>query len=288
MSDTHFGIGPMTAARKQVWADDLAYIRRTGLVVRGHIVMGDITNDAGGAGGWTGPSPYIGVQDLEAIAFYNANMSEVPFYFVNGNHDMGNDVNGTLRDPDVTAHAQGMPGRNFVVDMDVLRFIFVSPPGIQGNGQPVPLSSGDIAWIAAQAAASTLPCAIVCHYALKDTVQDSGNIQNYLSPAVDIATMMASTPQIVAWISGHTHRSLDNNIYTTATYGSHKIACVDASGICYTIPEGSTFYFARICSLYLNVIENRLEFRYRDHGAGTWVPAGPLLHEQKRVFSFDF
>lgn len=290
LSDTHFGIAAMTSDRKQVLADDLAYLRRTGLTVSAHVVIGDITNDAGGSGGWTGPAPYIGVQDTEAVNYFTANMNDAPWYFAVGNHDIGNDASGSLRPPDRTAHSLGLPGdvANYVVDLDAMRLIFTCPDGgLNGDGSMVPFTSTRLDWIAARAAESTRPCAVVCHWNLQNTVTDSTSFQNYCSPPSSVAAMLAASPNIKAWLSGHTHRSMDNNIAVSATFGSHKIACIDASAIAYTTPEGSTDHFTRVCSLYLNVrAGDRIEVRYRDHGAGAWVPAGPNLNEQQRVYTF--
>lgn len=294
IGDTQFGIASMTPWRKQIWAEDMERLHPT-LNLAAHLQMGDVTENVGGASaGYTAPG-YFGQEDAEALAYFNAHLNTAPWYAAVGNHDIGQGPTYS-RPPDKAAEAWGMPAANYVVDTPAARLIFICPDDglvvIDGYGHASPFTEARLNWIATQASgAGSKPVVLICHWSLAYTVNGIGlpgqhSTNNaFFQAKVDgeIRTMLADVPQIKGWLSGHTHSPLDApSLVTPLAVGGHTIAAVNASATCYTGTSGS-FPFSKIATLYMTVLDDQLDFRFRDHGAGLWVAAGP--EQDKRVWS---
>ena len=84
-------------------------------------------------------------------------------------------------------------------------------------------------------------------------------------------TMIAACPNLVAWVSGHTHSRVDEvDIVKSMTYGSVTIAAVAASSPALLNP-GEGVGVDRVATCLLRVLPGSVEVRYRDHGNHQWL-----------------
>lgn len=273
IGDTHFGSPEMSGGggrRKNIWAADLA--NPVGMLPESvvHVVVGDLTD-----GRLVPPGAGAGVEDTEAVAFMDAAYGSGNWISAVGNHD----VFGT-RTPDQAAAAWGMPGANSVHDYDTFKIIRIMSEGIADNLiEMQPFTESRLLWLDSQlTAAGDTPCLIVCHWSLYDTVQagyassPSTNTGWYAYHDADIRAVLAEHHNAAAWLSGHTHSTLDlEGIVSAVPVGNHTVCAVNASSPAYSA-DGSGR--SQLPTMYLTVTDNEIDVRFRDHGAGTWTWAG--------------
>lgn len=259
--------------------DDLTY----GDVPDGveHVFLGDITN-VGSAG------------EDAAFQAWAATLPGNKHYII-GNHDVGQDLN--TRTPDQWATAYGTPGgtANYVQDLDIgVRLIAVTFDTIPADATTIRLSDATLSWLDAQlTAAGSTPCFVACHAPLYDTVGGDTALM-YTSttagffvlggtsaPATDsqpILDLLASHPNAVAWLSGHTHSPIEApSIVTGLTVGGRVLAAINTSAVVYT---GKTQpHYGTPLSPYVNYDGDRIRVWWRDHFRKRWTapygsPAG--------------
>lgn len=221
------------------------------------------------------------VADLpEGVAF-----EEVP-----GNHDLVGGIPTGSPDTKTTAQWAAIMGRaggakNKVVDLgDRVRVLLLAPTA-DSTGVTTPLTrllldEDDIAWVDARCSETDRQVVIAFHAPLFETVGplDGSAFSTYdpaerwcAHPIADIEAMIARHPNLVAWVAGHTHsRTTEVDVTCSRTYGDVTIAAVSACSPATSNPDAG-FRGNRISGCLLTVLPDRVEVRYRDHGAGQWL-----------------
>lgn len=217
-------------------------------------------------------------------------------YPVLGNHDVGNVASGEpgFRTPAAAAAALGMPAKDYVVDLGFAALIVLGQDAVYGSSICVYFDD-TLDWLDAQLLANPdKPCIVAAHAPLKNTVRcvltangiggtsahwgwyaiDESSF-NALNPATAsdaaIRAVLADNVNATAWISGHTHSVLQApDIVKQESIGGRNFLTLTASSI---TPPG---YDAThpVVSAFLTVLDDRMEVRWRNHGAHQWVGAG--------------
>lgn len=216
-----------------------------------------------------------------------------PWWAVMGNHDIANE--GVTADPAsatpaLWASRLGYPAPSYTVDLPGLRLVMFSPSEQPSNYEAV--SPAGLAWLDEAIGGTTNPVFVCCHFSLHGTHQYTDSIPWYIRTATvpgdssEILDVLAAHPNVQAWISGHLHSLVDSpDLVTAVDLGGHRLAAINASCIWYCQPPPSPYPLdARetINTLYVTLLDDRIEVRVRDHGAGQWAaPNG------RRVFSVN-
>jgi hypothetical protein len=208
------------------------------------------------------------VQDAGVVALLD--QLDGPWRPTVGNHDTWSGRSG-----DDAGAAWGY-GKNYVYDAGIAVVIFVGPDQCPNGTAYVELSATTLLWLDEQLTTyRTRPCLVCCHAPLYDTVQQgfgSTSSDWQIHPRTEIETLLAShAGQKVAWISGHVHTpTTDPGIAVAKTYGSARVLAINSSAIHYV---GTTSEFTDpIRTLFLTFTRTGVQVRFRDHGAGVWVP----------------
>lgn len=217
-----------------------------------------------------------------------------PLAMVPGNHDLiGTGTSGGVPDiftPEQWATyyaAYGVTGRDYVIDVPDtdLRILCVSPAA-NPAADPLPLRMAIddtvLAWCDARISETTRRCLIVHHAPLMDTILAKPGVP-YTSAYTTSTTanwyvrnrstytveqMVASHPNLIAWISGHLHSEVDapdvvkRNVTTGGVFASISVSSPRV------LPVGSS---PQVASAMVSVYPDRIEVRYRDHGMGQWL-----------------
>jgi hypothetical protein len=236
-----------------------------------HVVVGDFVDN---------PAAHP-EQDATAVNWMNSHIGPGEWVTAVGNHDLF----GRL--PPAAAAAWGMPGGgNYVHDIPgVCRLVLITPDdGIENDGYSMkPFTASRLNWVADRCnEVPNVPCFIVCHWSLYDTVAATSDSTTsattpgfYAYVDAEIETMLADTPNTKAWLSGHTHSPLHvPELVTTKVVGGHSLVAINASAPCYT-GNVSDNLSSQQATMYLTVTDGRMDVRFRDHGAGVWTVAGP-------------
>lgn len=223
-----------------------------------------------------------------------------PWISAVGNHDIG----GNVVTADQANISYGMSGKNFIDDrFDWCRIIVLGPEALDLGSNPfrIQLSQATLDFLTASLNGTAKRCLIVCHAPLYNTVggtQLTGNPSNVsgfyvvgpnLTDDTEIRTILGAHTNATAWICGHTHASLAaTNLVTLTTCGARAVPHINCSAIHYIgqigiTPSPNPFgltsgqdtaykqVFGDFCSLYMNMFDDRLEIRFRNHGAGVWT-----------------
>lgn len=203
-----------------------------------------------------------------------------------GNHDLiGNFASGT---PDVCTPTQwaalmGQPAKDRVIDVGTeVRLLLVSPAHThlsdRAKVRRLTLDPSTLAWCKARMAETTRRCVIFFHAPLPNTVGplDGSAFSSYderwhahWDTPSTIEAMIAASPNVVAWVSGHTHsRVTETDIVKQVTYGSTTFAAVNASSPAFWNPGSAA---DPVVSCYLQLTETQVVVRYRNHGTGQWM-----------------
>lgn len=213
--------------------------------------------------------------------------SGVQFRQIAGNHDLiGPNAPGTA---DVVTTAQwatkmGVAAKDAVLDIGSdVRLLLLSPTatstGALSAVTRLYLDAADIAWCDARMSETTRRCLILTHAPLWHTVGplDGSGYSSYAAgdlwithPRADVEAMIARHPNCVGWVSSHTHSPLGTaDIVRSVTYGSVTIAAINASSPAFLNPYQGVL--STISSALVTVLPDRIEVRFRDHGAGQWL-----------------
>lgn len=209
-----------------------------------------------------------------------------PWWTVMGNHDINEDV----QTPAQWAARLGYPAQNYSVDLPGLRLVMFSPSAQWQDYEVAPPES--LAWLDAACGGTTNPVIICCHYPPYGTAWGSTGIPWYIRTAAspgdssDILDVVAGHPNVKAWLSGHLHAPIHYpDMVTAVEHSGHRLAAINTSSIWYCYPPPSPYPLdARetINTLYVTLLDDRIEVRVRDHGAGQWAaPHG------RHVFTVD-
>ena len=200
-----------------------------------------------------------------------------PWYAIAGNHDLQS--YGTPfpnRTGDQWAADMGVGSRNQVVDwQDWARLVLVSPQTqvydeSKPGHAPMELSAAEVAWIKARADEvperrvlvffhAPLPAQYTSH--MKDTLAQD---------------MVAETPNIIGWVSGHRHVNLATDQYCFINHPAsgriiHHVNVPTFGGA--TGGYADDRWGQPFLSTHLTILpEGGLEVRCRDHMQSRWVP----------------
>lgn len=223
----------------------------------------------------------------------------IPVEEVAGNHDLiGNNASGT---PDLVTPSQwaGIVGRpnnekDKVVDIRYTRLLLLSPAEDATTGQAnvrrLTLDPATLTWAKARCDEWTGPVVAFFHAPLMNTVGplDGSAFSSYderwrthWDTAYPLSTWLASVPNLVAWVSGHTHTRLGEvDAVKVMTYGTNKVCCISTGSPTFWNPSGGT-YVDPVVTCMITVrnlashptlgIEKNVSVRYRNHGDSQWV-----------------
>jgi hypothetical protein len=254
----------MTANRKRLWTADLHSPLLPDPVL--HVQVGDFVDHG------------LSSEDVEAVGAFNRMFGAGNWIAAVGNHDLY----GGRTVPDDAATAWGMPAANYVHDLDFARIVVICPDdGIEADQVAmVPFTAPRLEWLDAQLSGTDLPCLIVCHWSLQDTVQADDNNESSTGGFSaqdngDILAVLADNPTAKAWLSGHTHSQIHMpNLVKSVAVGGHQLAAVNASAPCYTGLAGNNLS-SDMYTMYLTLTDGQVDVRFRNRGAGIWHVAGP-------------
>jgi 3',5'-cyclic AMP phosphodiesterase CpdA len=223
---------------------------------------------------------------LESAA---AALGGAPYYTIMGNHDVyGVGGGGSGRSAAAWCAHWGYASQRYTVDFGDFFGIMFAP-----DGELNTLTQANLDWLDDTLADAGKPCLIFCHWPLYDTVVgDTGvywsstETSFFLrgpngSTDAEIRAVLNARSQAKAWICGHTHSPLAQPGFVLAeNVGSRTIAHINTSALYY---QGRTLQWNDPWqSEFLTVYEDRLELRFRDHGAGAWAS----LPGDDRVWSY--
>lgn len=279
LSDIHMGGYPAQGHQSYKARDDLNRMTRR-LTVDGWLLAGDQTNDA-----------TLSQQTELDNWLTGLNRGSAPIAMVPGNHDLiASGAGGGV--PDVqtpeqwaVANAQwGVTGKHYAVDIPGtdLRVLCLSP---KDNPVAVPgenrLSVDDpvMDWLDAALGATDKRCIVMFHAPLPDTVLAKPGVP-YTSISSSTwhvfslgsrtpAQVMAAHSNAIAWVSGHLHSHYDAPDIVKRNVTESGVYATVALGSPLVLPIG--YATPGITSAMMSVFDDRIEVRYRDHGAGQWL-----------------
>ncbi|MEA2703547.1 MAG: 3,5-cyclic-AMP phosphodiesterase [Actinomycetota bacterium] len=229
------------------------------------------------------------------ITQFNAWWSSItgaPKYLAMGNHDF---FAGAT--PAQWATAFGMPSNNYTATIAAgLKLIVIGADGLTADesnpawdGVRIRLSNATLSFLDTELGNTSSDCIIACHAPIKDTVLGGASAyqssdspwfvtsQNALTTSSGILAVLAAHTNAKAWICGHTHSPIDaSGLVTFVTAGSHKVACISTSAIVYVGQNSgvaSQYFGDPMHGLYVTYFGDRIEVRFRNHGAGMWNSA---------------
>lgn len=206
---------------------------------------------------------------------------------VPGNHDLiGNNASGTvdLVTPAQWATIMGQPEKDTVLDFPGYRLLLVSPAANSAVGQAkvrrLTVDVATAAWIGDRCSETSAKVLIFFHAPLYGTVGplDGSAFSSYderwhahFDAVMPLETVLAANPNIIAWVSGHTHSRVNEvDVTTTRTYGPTTLAAVSAGSPAFTNPGGGPGVDP-VTSCLVTAYPDRVEVRYRDHGTHQWL-----------------
>ena len=213
-----------------------------------------------------------------------------------GNHDMNTGLTG-----DQAAARLGMPGKDMVVDMGFAALIILGPDEDPGGPAARCVYRGTALTFLDQqlTAHAGKPCIVAAHASLRYTVQSpAGPATSKASNSVPwfalddswpnvasdagIRAVLADHPNSRAWLGGHTHSLITApDIVKPVTVGGHTLAAINTSAI--LNPGSQMLPTTGIASPFLTVYDDRIEVRWRNHGAHQWVGSGAALERVSTV-----
>lgn len=254
----------------------------------GHLTVGDLIH-RGHA------SEDADVQDF--LANLTANTGQ-PWYKTMGNHD----IYDNARTPAQWASAWGLSSPNQVIDLPFVRLIILGIEPLRPPSGSTVIDQGKcyvsvatINWLNAQLQATHKDCWIVCHAPLRYTIQDT-DTTGWLRTDDDnlFNQVLATNANAKAWISGHTHTSLQSittdatggsngaGVWMTKTLNGRNMAHINAGCLANASRveeigddtlDWSTEWWEPMLTFWITYVdEDRYELRVRDHGAGLWIP----------------
>lgn len=271
VADVHCQNEPTAQLRLAKVVDDAARMVGRNLL-DAHLVMGDLTNAATGseAALWAAWRDTLG--------------GDVPVHVTLGNHDVGGSWTAQQ-----AAAALGLPAPNYVVDTGPVRLIFLSL-AVTSSLMVVPADG--LAFLDAALGGTTVPCLIVFHAPLAETVGgppgwNSGEpfiraSSNLAGGDGELRQILAGHPNAIGWVSGHNHSPIEAPGLLTVVDVGHQLAAVSTPGLWFTNPDIDPHGPLR--GLLLSVLDERtVEVRFRDHGAGVWTAPAAGEHVGRKT-----
>ena len=256
VGDLHVGLSGVSTRHDTAFADFAAI----NPFITHRVYVGDLVDSPGNAG-----------QKTTALARLNSAGVRSRWDLVLGNHDIGGSYTGDTQMP-----YYGYPGgRHWTRDLPFCRLIGLTQQNIAHDPEWMTLESADLAYLTAALEGTDLPCVIVYHSPLYDTVTAGGPV-NSLSPSffahpdAAIRAILNSHPNAYLWVSGHTHTPIsDPRILTMVDVGDRAIVHLNCSAIGYVY--GLTVGTSPLISPVVTFDAARVTVRWRDHAAGAWL-----------------
>ena len=191
------------------------------------------------------------------------------WYATVGNHDapIAELEPELARSADAAAVLMGMPGKNWVVDLGyaVLIGFYIRAWGRLAEEAP------DFGWLA-----DTLDehegrtCMVVAHPPIRGTITHNA-AEMLTADDATLRSIIEYMPQLKVWLCGHTHSPLIKPVVQNVRVGSRLIAQVNGSALLNTAPATALDRWDPLRTLYVTVLDDRIEVRFRDHGAHAWI-----------------
>lgn len=190
-----------------------------------------------------------------------------------GNHDAHD------RTPAQAAALMGMPGANFTVDLGfvvlVVMWVRCAYAAGQQPGASIPT---DTAWLDTTLDQYAERRVVIVGHA---PLWDPRPANSISTENAQLISIINNHPQVVGYFCGHTHIDIaTEGIAHHLPVGNRTIAHLNGSALVYTSPDHN--WNDRLCTQFVTFEEDRIEVRYRDHGARQWVGGGPT---QQRVWT---
>lgn len=263
VGDVHFGlVGTQTTNKLARVGRDI----RDGVIGRvdAHIQTGDLVD---------GDIP--AAEDSEALQWIADYLGDAPVHLTLGNHDIWNN----FRDATAWAQAYGLPSQNYTADVGDIRLVVLGPETFMSSPIEEMVLPGDtLRWIDAQLSATSRDCYLFCHWPLWEHFADQPT--GFTAwPHDTLAGILADHRNARAWIAGHNHVAISHEeLVTTRRVGGRPgFLCVNTSTAgAFSPGTGPTGNLNdRLHSLYLTVLEDQIQVRFRDHGQAAWTVGSP-------------
>lgn len=279
IGDLH--ITGQTETRKKILTDDVTAAATT----PPRLQVGDMTVNSNEG------------EDEQAIWFLDGLGGD--WWAIVGNHDI---VGRSAAD---AAAAWFMPGKDFVVDLGFAVLICIGPDASNAGGMIYRTATAN--WLDTQLTTyADRVCLIGCHMPFYGTVgvaasdvpekKSSFDLGYYLrgegaiheapnpdgNKGEELWAVVEAHDNAKAWLSGHTHSNLQAvDLVKPVTVGGRGFAHINAGA-----PQGPrNSWLDPIATAYVSVLDDRLEVRFRNHGAHQWVGTGP---ERRRVWIIPY
>lgn len=227
-------------------------------------------------------------QDDDFLAFVSAS-SPSGCELLIGNHDRQQSSSPTWE----TVFGKS---RNWHRDVGTtVRIIGVSPDTGADQTKPITLTPSTLTFLDDKASETTRDVIVCCHAPLQGTSNDNGANSNSLffsaQPAADVHQVIVDNPNICAWVSGHTHPSLDaTDMIRSMVVESRAIACINIPAVAYSgftaaqklLHPERTFSTPTAlpsdavndinCSAFVWVTPDAVVVRLYDHVTLAWTP----------------
>jgi len=259
---------------------DLATLKH----LHGHrIYVGDLVETPGD--GYSGTTP--GEHDTEILARINAlDPDRDTWDAVAGNHDLQQG-----RSADNWAAIYGYDDQNWVRDLGFCRIVAVAADDLASNpGKPQTLSSATLDWLDERLAEDHRDTIVLSHGTIRGTTTTTlytgdfgggynGEAENMLTYPIDeVYEILDRHPHARLWLCGHAHTSPEAvGSITRQWTGSRYIAYVNASAI-NTVNHNVDSEDDPIRSLFLTLLDDRIDVRIRNHGTQAWDPIRGQYH----------
>lgn len=206
-----------------------------------------------------------------------------------GNHDTWNQ-----RTPAQCATAWGLPAKDYAVDLGYALLVVLGFDDLEATYlTQMTWNSTTLNWLDGVLDAATKPVLIAAHAPLKNTVgmgmgtyqYNSTDPDFYANPDSGIRTVIAEHDVVKAWISGHTHSPVTAPYIVKAeTIGTHTVAAINTSCLAY-VGKDKADWTSPLCTAFVTTLDDRIQVRFRDHGAHQWVGCGS---RRQRVATVTF
>lgn len=260
VGDIHFG--QIMPERLALIEDDFAAI----MDIVGHrISIGDLAHNG------------LPAERTESKAWFDA--VGPGWHMIMGNHDSYNDTDKA------TFAAAYDHDADWTLDLPCgVRLIGISEDDALNNDGTADYDATTRAWVQARAGEHAGPCVVFAHAPLYNSVladpeypdsKGSNTGGGPAEPVADISSMIRDTPNLVAWVSGHTHSpvSAPQLLYDWPALGGGSVVTINVSSIAYPA-ERPEYLEQPLYSPILTFAEDSVTVEFRDHRTGLLVPVG--------------
>lgn len=231
-----------------------------------------------------------GQYDAPAVAWMDALMPAVPWKGCLGNHSLYVGGSGTVRSVADSLATRGIATTNYEVDLGFVRVLFLNPADFtDGLSSLMTLSESTLQWLDVRLAADSRDCLVIFHAPPLDSVLGNGAQNSHepffaAHPSDTIRSILGTHRNARAFVSGHTHNPIESqDMMKVEVLGGHNVLLMNCSAIQYA-GVGPGRWYDRIATPWVTVYGDRLEVRWRDHGAGVWI--GPTADTRVTTMAY--